>query len=210
MNYKLKGIKGNMKYKIITNKDSYILDMERTLWLIPLPFLFWFLPLNGHKIDEQLLKDVHTTGNKKGSNLLALTTVGVLFFLLQFLKPLLFELNINTPAKVNIALLFICILLGIIFRIFMFKSQRKKLRNIIDLETLPTITLIVRPKRIAFYYIYILCFICIWGVTILTAISFVDTGNIIILLVMTMFLLLGMIFNLFVLGTDGVKVKRVK
>ena len=99
MNYKLKGIKGNMKYKIITNKDSYILDMERTLWLIPLPFLFWFLPLNGHKIDEQLLKDVHTTGNKKGSNLLALTTVGVLFFLLQFLKPLLFELNINTPKQ---------------------------------------------------------------------------------------------------------------
>ena len=90
------------------------------------------------------------------------------------------------------------------------QKSAKKLRNIIDLETLLTIMLIVRPKRIAFYYIYILCFICIWGVTILTAISFVDTGNIIILLVMTMFLLLGMIFNLFVLGTDGVKVKRVK
>lgn len=56
MDCRVEFLKANRRYRIFhMNGQPYILDMEKSYWLIFMPILLWLLPQKIYKIDTKIV-----------------------------------------------------------------------------------------------------------------------------------------------------------
>ncbi|BAC13279.1 hypothetical conserved protein [Oceanobacillus iheyensis HTE831] len=66
MDCEIQHLDKNMRYRIlIINGEQYILDMERSVWKIIFPILFWLIPSPVFKVEDQDIVEQLKTAKKE-------------------------------------------------------------------------------------------------------------------------------------------------
>lgn len=86
MNCEIQRLAKNIRYRIlIINGEQYILDMERSFWKIIFPFLFWLVPSQIFKVEDQaIVEQLKTAKKEKAESSLIISLGAVLMRLAYF------------------------------------------------------------------------------------------------------------------------------
>ena len=88
----------NRRYRIVyMDGEYYILDMEKSFWLIFLPILIWLIPQKIYKIDVEIVKQLKTSIKRSGSQV---GGAGSASILAPMVKPIL-DQTIESSLLVN-------------------------------------------------------------------------------------------------------------
>lgn len=147
MNCEVNFLKTNVRYRIIQIADDYyLLDMEKSIWLMFMPVLLWLMPQKIYKIDADIAKELSVptsyTSESKGIVWLGAGGAAVLTPLVQ---PLL-DQAIGSTIIVNLLLLMIVTTILISLKLYIRKSLLNKVSNTVDIDQLETKTIRIWPK----------------------------------------------------------------
>lgn len=198
MKCKVESIHKNRRYKILRfNEAFYIVDMDRSFWLIFFPFAFWFLPHYAFQISKESYKRIQITQSEQMSvGSLALLGGGISVLFVNLLKPLFYQLNIQTTLGVNIIVLSLIIMFSLLARFYIHKRLSNDLQELIDINKIPKVRINVSPNNKDYILKYSLSFLFSWSLAFLFGYAFVLIGNLIVLLGCFILLYLGLILNL--------------
>lgn len=148
--------KRNIRYKLVNEGDEYyILDLDRPLWLILFPFVYWFKSHLVYQINEATYERLkHAEEKKSGKWAMILPVTFISPFLGRIIAPATEKYDNVFPYILNISLVivFIAIMLGI--RIYVHKTCYEKTDRVTGgLELLPKRKIKIRPKGIKDYLI---------------------------------------------------------
>ncbi|MFB1051938.1 DUF443 family protein [Paraliobacillus sp. JSM ZJ581] len=95
----------NVRYRLLkVEGKTYLLDMDRSIWITLFPFLIWSLPNPLYQIDqEELNEKLQISNNKKKinkGNTLLLSGVGI--FIANLLRPLGDYFNVSSTPVINV------------------------------------------------------------------------------------------------------------
>lgn len=191
-------LKTNVRYRIIHIADDYyLLDMERSIWLMFMPVLLWLMPQKMYKVDADIAKELSVptsyTSESKGIVWLGAGGAAVLTPLVQ---PLL-DQTIGSTIIVNLLLLIIVTTIFISLKLYIRKTLRNKVSRTVDIDRLENKTIRIWPKYFMQYinpFIFIL-FIGFWVVAMFPL--FLKTSNLIPLIVYLIMLPLLLVLNMF-------------
>jgi len=192
MTGEVKHLANNERYRILMiNGETYIMDIERSFWRIIFPFFFWLLPNSVFKVkDQTLVEQLRTEKMKKVGVSGRASIIGTAYAGGVFLAPLMDYFNIPMSPLVNIALLiFALIMVGLLYFNFSY-NRKKKLYEVVELEALPRNKLRIRPTSIKQVIDVLFSYIFLLGICIFFFLGYVETQNIMGLII-TSGLLLG-------------------
>lgn len=150
MKCKIEGVYRNPRYKILDiGRDTYILDVGGTsLWRVIFPLLYWMLPVNVYKInDEKVInKIIYRNEDQKGVGWLGFLGGIVALGLGRLMYSFLEYLYVDTEPLIGIIIILVMSLFVCGFMFYLNVSCGKKLGEHIDLEELRKEKLWVRPN----------------------------------------------------------------
>lgn len=198
----------NRRYKILRfNEAFYIVDMDRSFWLILFPFAFWTFPHYAFQISKETYKRIQITQSEQMSvGSMALLGGGISVLFVNLLKPLFYQLNIQTTLSLNIIVLFVIIIFSLLARFYIHKRLSNNLQELIDINKVPKVRISVRPNNKDYILKYSFSFLFSWSLAFLFGYAFVLLGNLIVLLGCFILLYLGLILNLQAIPNDYAKV----
>lgn len=152
MNCEVNFLKTNIRYRIIYMADEYyLLDTEKSIWLIFMPVLLWLIPQQVYKIDAEIAQELRVptsyTSESKSTVWLGAGGAAVLTPLIQ---PLL-DQTIGLTVVVNLLLLMMVTAILISLKLYIRKSLRNKLSRTVDIDRLETKTIRIWPKYFTQY-----------------------------------------------------------
>ncbi|GIO23664.1 DUF443 domain-containing protein [Oceanobacillus sp. J11TS1] len=195
MNCEVRHLAKNMRYRIlIIDGEQYILDMERSLWKIIFPFLFWLVPSQIFKIEDQsIVEQLKTTKKEKVGSSSVISLGGFAYAIGILLTPLMDYFEIPSSPVVNIVLLILA-LASVAFLYFSISHRRKKaLNNVVELEALPRNKLWIQPSSTKLVIKFFTAYIFILGFILFGFLMYIQTGNIMVLIIAS-----GFFFVLFI------------
>lgn len=146
-------LKKNIRYRTVDLEgESYILDMETSIWPIFLPFLFWLIPQKMYKVDTEIARELRepTAGSTSSPSTYGWLGAGGALILTPIVKPLL-DHTVESTMLINIVLLIGLVTFFILLRLHLHKMTRDKLYQTVDIDKLETIKVKIRPKYISQY-----------------------------------------------------------
>ena len=152
MNGEVNLLTKNTRYRIIhMSGDYYLIDTEKTIWLLCFPVLLWLMPQKVYKIKAEISEELKAPTSHSGDS------KGVVWFgaggaavLTPLLQPLL-EQTIGLTVFVNLLLLMILTTIIISLRLYLRKSLHNKLYKMVDIEKLETRVIRIWPKYFTQY-----------------------------------------------------------
>ncbi|BAC13286.1 hypothetical conserved protein [Oceanobacillus iheyensis HTE831] len=197
MNCKVNHLDKNMRYRIlIINSEQYILDMERSFWKIIFPFLFWLTPSPVFKVEDQdIVEELKMVKKEKLESSWILSLGGFGYAIGILLAPLMDYFNIPSSPLINNILLIIAIALTAFLYFGISYRRQKKLQNIVELKELPRSKLWIRPSSTNLVFKFLTAYICLLGFVSFLFLGFIDTRNIMILIIASGFFFLLLLAN---------------
>ncbi|GGK05348.1 hypothetical protein GCM10007063_29700 [Lentibacillus kapialis] len=192
MTGEVKHLANNERYRIlIIDGETYIMDIERSFWRIIFPFFFWLFPNHVFKVEDQALVEQLQTEKMERTGVSGRASIiGTAYAGGVFLSPLMNYFNIPMSPLVNIALLIpALILVGLLYFTFS-HNRKKKLGDVIELESLPMKKLWIRPGSVKQFFNVFLSYVFLLGICVFFFLGYVETRNIMGLII-TSGLLLG-------------------
>lgn len=186
----------NRQYRIIRMAgENFILDLEKSIWLIFIPFLFWLMPQRMYKVDVNIVEELKApTSGANNSGGIVMIGAGGAAILSPLIKPIL-NFTIQSTVLVNLLLLIGSAAIIIFFRLYMRQSLRNRINKTIDIEKLDTVKVKIKPKYFKQYifpiFSYLFCGIFVIGSSLL----FLETSNFIPLISFLVFLPFLLIVN---------------
>lgn len=137
----------NMKYRIVYMAgEYYILDMERKIWPIFFPLLFWLMPQKMYKVDGKVVEKLKAPASgSNNSGGVVMIGAGGAVILTPLVKPIL-DLTIESTELINLLLLIGSGSIIIFLRLYMRKSLSNGLYKTVDIDKLDTVKIKIRPK----------------------------------------------------------------
>lgn len=168
----------NRQYRIVRMAgEHFILDVEKSIWLVFIPFLFWFMPQKMYKVDANIVEELKTpTSGSFNLGGFILIGAGGGAILAPLLKPIL-NFTIQSTLLVNLFLLIGSAAIIIILRLYMRNTLRNRVNNMIEDKQLDAVTVKIKPKYFKQYtfpiFIYLFCIVFVFGSSLL----FLETSN---------------------------------
>lgn len=186
----------NMRYRIVNiGNEYYILDMEKTIWMIFIPFLIWFMPQKVYKIDRKTADNLRSpVSSSDNSSSIAWIGAGGAAILSPLLKPLL-DYTLESRVLVNLLLLIGTAAFIIFLRLYLRNALQNRLSKKVDSGQLDVVWMKIRPKYFRQYSDPVLSFLFIGALLLIPIYGFVDTSSIILLVTFIVLLLLALILS---------------
>src|SRR5699024_1044949 len=198
----------NARYRIFKLEDKhYILNLDRPILSVLLPFIMWFIPHTVYQVDKETyekLKEPNKENIKKPTNkktsafwtvVLPIGFIGSLIG--RVLAPKTEGLDGLLPSILTLVLLtfFLVIIVGL--RIYVSKRIYKKVDKVVGkIDTLPKRKIKIRPKKISNYFMALFAYLLFGVFFIMGGLMSVDYNDIFLGLVSSgigfMFLMLSM------------------
>ncbi|MFD1414123.1 DUF443 family protein [Oceanobacillus jeddahense] len=197
MNCEVQHLAKNIRYRILViNNEHYILDMERSFWKIIFPFLFWIVPSAIFKVEDQdIMEQLKTEKKEKAGSSTIISLGGFAYAIGILLSSLTGYFEIPSSPLVNILLLTpVLIIVGFIYFAISHK-RKKKMEDIIKPERLPKYILWIRPSSIKHVLKFIFAYILLLGIFILIFLLYIESSNIMILIITSGFFFVLLIAN---------------
>ncbi|MDY0404079.1 DUF443 family protein [Virgibacillus sp. 179-BFC.A HS] len=198
----------NNRYKLLrVNGENYIIDVDRPYWIIFFPIVYWFFPHTVFKIDRTILKQLQTPIKQTKTSYFSIFGAGISLLLANLLSPLMNYFDIQTTPLVNTIILVPFLLVVLFFRFHLSKHNQKKLYHVVPLDQLQPEKIWIRPKSVkhflgvVFFYLFLLAF------AVLSCSTFIDPGNIMMLLFSLIVIFLVLIMNMATTVVGKTKVK---
>lgn len=172
-------LKKNMRYRVVyADRQYFLMDMERSIWPMIFPFLFWLFPQKLYVVDGETIDKVITRHASKNN----LGMFGVLggvgaVLLTPLVKPFL-DHTIQSSLLVDIVLITGYVVIVVAFRIYLHNKLQEKIEKKISLESFPTRTIKIRPRYFKQFFLAIVLhlFIIVFG--IFSVLFYVQVGHI--------------------------------
>lgn len=196
MNCEVNLLTKNARYRIIhISGEYYLIDIEKSIWLLFLPILLWLMPHKVYKINAEIAEELRApTSYTRGSK-------GVVWFgaggaaVLTPLAQSLLDQTIGLTLFINLLLLMIITIIMISLRLYLRKSLRNKLYKTVDVEKLETKVIRIWPKYFTQYTNPLIIILFIGMFVIGMFYLFLIMSNLIPLVVFLMALPLLLIMN---------------
>lgn len=145
-------LKTNIRYRIIHIADEYyLLNTEKSIWLIFMPILLWLMPHKVYKIDAEIAQELKVPASYTSeSKSIVWLGAGGAAVLTPLVQPLL-DQTIGLTVVVNLLLLMIVTAILISLKLYIRKSLRNKLSRTVDIDRLETKTIRIWPKYFTQY-----------------------------------------------------------
>lgn len=147
MNCKVNLLEKNARYRIIhIAEEYYLIDIEKSIWLLFLPILLWLMPHKVYKINAEIAEELRAPASySKSSKGVVWLGAGGAAVLTPLAQPLLGQ-TIGLTLFVNLLLLIILTAIVITLRLYLRKSLRNKLYKTVDIEKLETRVIRLWPR----------------------------------------------------------------
>ncbi|MFD1335884.1 DUF443 family protein [Oceanobacillus iheyensis] len=197
MDCEIQHLDKNMRYRIlIINGEQYILDMERSVWKIIFPILFWLIPSPVFKVEDQdIVEQLKTAKKEKKESSWIISLGGFGYAIGILLTPLMDYFNFPISLFINIILLILVLGLTAFLYFSISYQRKKKLYNVVELEGLPRNQLRIQPSSAKHVFKFIAAYTFLIGFIILGFGTYIDTGNIAILMISSGFFFLLLLAN---------------
>src|SRR5690625_2353693 len=184
----------NRRYRILRiDGDYYLLDMEKNIWAIFLPLLFWLLPQKAYIVNLKTIEKIRApTSTSPNLSIIISIGIGGSVVLSRILKPIL-DFSIQTAMIVNLLMLILTASIIFYLRLYSRKKMYQRLHNSVDLENLGTILIKIKPKFFKQYIVPIFGHLFFTILTIFSISLFITTGNFIGIICFTLFFSLVLI-----------------
>src|SRR5699024_4709822 len=193
MKCKVKRIKKNLRYRILTiNDENYILDMGQSFWRFLIPAFAWIFPHTVYKVNrEETLEKIEAPTNPeeaKQKNIGELSLLGgaICIPLGSLVYSLLDKSLSSTSLYINIIIVTIAYLSIVFFVIYMNIRFKKSLRRVINLSDYPTEQLWIRPQSLKYMLIITFYFLFFLIPSIVMFVMYIQQPNILPLIVGTL------------------------
>ena len=175
----VEGVYMNLRYRVLNiGEDRYILDMGgSSFWRILIPFMYWLLPVNVYKVNDDELIDEIVSPYIPQKSAVGLGLLGgiVALGLGGFLYPLVYYLDVEITPITSSVIIGAIVLLVTSFYLYANIRCGKKLEQDIQLAHYPKEKLRIRPESkkycmniLYFYFLFVSLTVLFLGVTIQT------------------------------------------
>jgi len=215
VNCKVNGVYKNLRYRILTiGHQTYILDVGSSKWKIVFPFLFWMFPNPAYKVeDQEIVEKIKTPevaqANTGGQGLLG---GGIAILIANLLKPMTDFFDIQSSPFVNSMIVMITVILLLSFRFYINYISKKKLYQVVNLESLEKHGIWIRPKPIKHFFFITGMYLFFLAFTVLLFIAFIEFPNVMMFFITVLVLFLTLFISVitFMVGNTTVKFKGGK
>lgn len=212
MDSKVEKIQKSLRYRlIIRNGEYYILDIERGVWAIFLPFLVWILPQKMYQVEKEKIENLDRTILKPQSEYSHIQwfSVGMALLLAPLVDPL-FSAILPTPSWINLALMILYTVILLFLRLFNYYQRDNLSWADIDLNDYEAIKVRIWPVYFKQFYFPILGTL-MTGLFTVGAVSMIIDENVFAgLYVYFLFLPISLLLQAFFVSTDLGKTNTYK
>ncbi len=196
MNGEVNLLTKNARYRIIhMDSEYYLIDIEKSIWLLFLPILLWLIPHKVYKINEKMAEELRSPDSyTKGSKGVVWFGAGGAAVLTPLLQPIL-DQTIGLTVFVNLLLLMIITTIIISLRIYLRKSLHNKLYKMVDIEKLETRVIRIWPRNFTQYTKPVIIILFFVFFMIMSFYLFLITSNIIPLFGFLIMLSIALVMN---------------
>ena len=204
-----------IRYKHLTvNDEDYLIDIDRPVWVLFIPFAYWLIPHTVYKISNQhtieQIKD--PTVKQTKASYVNIFGIGMTVLLARLLESISGYFDLNTIPVVTFMIFLISALLLISLRLYISKINQRNLYKIANPEKLQNRKLWIWPKGVIHFFVYIIVYFI--GLLLVTFgfYAYFKYKNILLLiytLIFVFFLLFANVLTV-VPGTTRVKFKKNK
>ena len=171
MDCNVEGAYMNLRYRILNiGKERYILEMGgSSFWRIFFPLLYWLIPVNVYKInDDELIEEIVSPYIKQKSVGLQGVLGGVVALGLgNLLYPLVEYLDLKITPLTSSIIIVVIFLLAVAFFFYSNILCGRKLRQDIDLGQYPKEKLWIRPQTKGYFVFILYFYLLLIGLTVL-------------------------------------------
>src|SRR5699024_1952260 len=190
MNDNVQHLVNNERYRLLTiDGETYIMDIESPFWKVVFPFFFWLFPNRIFKVEKRSMADKLKTEKiqAKGGSFFIFVT-GISYTSGMLLVPLMDKFNVPISSLINIGLLVFAVILVIILYIIDSHYRKRKLDNVLELDRLPQSKLWIRPNSVGHLANVVFSYLVLLGFSIVIFLGYIQTGNIMILMIASLML----------------------
>lgn len=194
--------------------ESYTLDMGgSSLWKVFFPFLYWMLPLDVYKVDDDEAIDaiVSSTGEQQGVDSKSLVGAVIALLLGNMIYPLIDYLDIKITAITSAMFVFVIFLLILALYMYANNLLGRKIGQQIQLEKLPKGKVWIQSvsKKYAVQTVFLYLFTLAFTVAVIVAVVEHPNGFLFFGSSIFMFMTLGVSFMTFRPGETSLRFENV-
>lgn len=197
MKSEVRHLANNERYRILViDGETYIMDIESSFWKIIFPFLFWLVPNSVFKVDDQELVEQLQTEKVERKGISGMSSVaGVSYAGGISLAPLMDYFSVPMSPLFNIALMLFAITLMSLWYYILICNRRKKMYDVVELEKMSKKELWILPSSMKHFLYVLFAYLFLLGLDLFMFLTYVKSGNMMILIIASGFLLLFLITN---------------
>ena len=204
-----------IRYKILTIDDEdYIIDADRPLWVLFIPFAYWLIPHTVYKInDKDSLKQIKDPKVKQAkSSYINIFGVGITMLLAKILESITDYFDITTVPVVTFLIFLVTAILIISLRLYISKINQRNLYKVLNPEKLQKRKLWIRPKGIESVLIYVPMYLVGLLLVVFGVYAYFEFKNIMVLIYTLVFMFFLLFANVLTMlpGTTHVKFRKDK
>ena len=202
-----------IRYKHLTvNDEDYLIDIDRPVWVLFIPFAYWLIPHTVYKISNQhtieQIKD--PTVKQTKASYVNIFGIGMTVLLARLLESISGYFDLNTIPVVTFIIFLISAMLLISLRLYISKINQRNLYKIANPEKLQKRKLWIWPKGVIYFFVYIIVYFI--GLLLITFgfYAYFKYKNILLLIYTLIFLFLLLLANVLTVmpGTTRVRFKK--
>jgi len=201
----------NVRYKLIQVGDTYYLvDMDRVIWSIAFPFIYWFIPHPVYQIDEDTYDSLKMPDEqKRGRMWKVLTATGISIPLGRSLASITDQYVDSMQYVFTMVMFIVFIVISICGRFYVHRSSNRKINTTISLDTSPKRSIKIRPTMVGFIKAFYLYFLFL-GVSILIGFLYLEIKDLLLGIGFAWIVFLFLLTNTAIIPAGSVKVTYLK
>jgi len=201
----------NVRYKLLQVDDTYYLvDMDRLVWSIAFPFIYWFIPHPVYQIDEATYESLKIPDEQKRGRLWKIfTATGISVPLGRFLAYITYQYIDGMQYVFTMIMFVVFIVISICVRIFVHRASKRKINTTVRLDTTPKRVIKIKPTMVGFFKAFYLYFLFL-GVSIFIGVIYVVIKDLLLGIGFAWLLFLFLLTNTAIIPEGSVKVKYLK
>ena len=201
----------NVRYKLLqVDNKYYLLDMDRLVWSIVFPFIYWFVPHLVYQIDKANYESLKIPDEQRGGRIWGVLAIAGISVPLGRLIGSISDQYIDAMPYVFMMIMFIVFIgISICIRLFVCRSNNRKMNNRIRLDMTPKRHIKIRPTIVGFFKAFLMYFSFL-GLSIFAGFLYVELKDFLAGVCFVMFVSLFSLTNTFIIPPGSVQVTYLK